>query len=99
VTFCRSGGLLAGNELETTVSTTDLDEQARTTLEGHLEQADVEQLAVRSPILGRGADMYQYDLTIERGARRVHLVVSQTAIPEKLRPLVRWLEQRAAERR
>lgn len=98
MTFCRSGGLLPSDELETTVSSGHLDEQSRALLEEHLELAEIEQLAAHSPLRGPGADMYQYDLTVERGGRRHHLVVSQTALPDNLRPLVRWLEERTEQR-
>lgn len=95
----RSGGLFAGDELAISVAAADLDDQSRATLERYLDQASVEELAKRSPIVGPGADMYQYDLTVERGGRCSHIVVSQTAVPNDLQPLVEWLETRAdAER-
>jgi hypothetical protein len=94
----RSGGMLPTDELEATVSAADLDAQARTVLEELLQRAQIERLAARSPILGRGADMYQYDLTVERGAERHHIMVAETAIPDDLRPLVRWLEKHGGRR-
>jgi hypothetical protein len=93
----RTGGLFAGGELSTSVSSVDLDDESREALEHHIERADFEQLAQRSPITGPGADMYQYEVTVERGGRRSSVVVSQTAVPDSLRPLVEWLEQRAID--
>ncbi|EQD86081.1 hypothetical protein A8924_5396 [Saccharopolyspora erythraea NRRL 2338] len=93
----RTGGLFAGAELTTSVRSADLDDESREALERHIEQAGFEQLAQRSPITGPGADMYQYEVTLERGGRRSSVVVSQTAVPDSLRPLVEWLEQRAID--
>ncbi|GAA2786689.1 hypothetical protein GCM10010470_21270 [Saccharopolyspora taberi] len=89
--------MFAGGELATSVRAADLDDESRGVLERHLEQAGVERLAERSPITGPGADMFQYEVTVERGGTRSSVVVSQTALPEELRPLVEWLEQRAID--
>ncbi len=99
VSLHRSGGLFAGDELAISVVAAELDDQSRETLERHLEQVDVEEFAKRSPIVGPGADMYQYDLIVERGGKCSHIVVSQTAVPNDLQPLVEWLETRAAAER
>ncbi|MGH3924753.1 MAG: protealysin inhibitor emfourin [Pseudonocardiaceae bacterium] len=96
VSFRRTGGLFAGNVLATSVSVDDLDDAQREALQRHLEQADLEALAERSPITGAGADTYQYDIAVDDGARRSKVVVAQTAVPDQLRPLIEWLEQRAS---
>jgi hypothetical protein len=99
VSFRRTGGLFAGNVLVASVSVDDLDDAQREVLQSHLEQADLAALAERSPITGPGADIYQYDIAVDDGARRSQVVVAQTAVPEHLRPLLEWLEQRASRRR
>lgn len=99
VSFQRSGGLFAGDVLETSVLLDQLDEQSREALEEILERADVAGLARRSPITGQGADIYQYEVIVERSGRRFDVVVSQTAVPEHLWPLIEWLEERALDER
>jgi hypothetical protein len=94
VSLSRSGGLLPTGDLAITVSTSDAAELA-----GYVDRAGVEQLAARSPLRSRGADMYTYELVVQRGEERYQIEVDG-ALPEEMRPLVRWLEQRAtAERR
>lgn len=39
-------------------------------------------------------DRFHYRLTVEDGGRRREIRLSEEALPERLRPLVRWLEQR-----
>ncbi len=96
VSFRRTGGLFAGGVLNVSVSADDLDAPAREALQRCLEQADLEVLAEHSPITGPGADIYQYDIVLEHGGRRAQVVVAQTAVPDNLRPLIEWLEQRAS---
>jgi hypothetical protein len=96
VSLSRSGGLLPTGNLEITASTAAPDGAQ---LAEYVEQAGVEQLAARSPMRSRGADMYAYELVVQRGGERYQIEVDG-ALPEEMRPLVRWLEQRAtAERR
>ena len=99
VTFRRTGGLFAGNVLATSVSMDELDDEQQQTLHRYLEQANLAALAERSPITGRGADTYQYTVTVDDGARRSEVTVTQTAVPDNLRPLIEWLEQRATRSR
>jgi emfourin len=95
LSFRRTGGLFAGNELTTSLSQEELPDE----LQKLVGEADLPSLAKRSPIQGSGADTYQYELVVEgeHGPRQV--VVDQTAIPDELRPLIKWLEQRAEEER
>jgi hypothetical protein len=46
----------------------------------------------RLPATG-GADLMRYELTIERGGRRWHGVVSDPHVPAELRPLLQFLSQ------
>jgi hypothetical protein len=99
LSFRRTGGLFAGNELSISLSPEELpDEQARE-LEKLMGQADLSSLAERSPLRGSGADTYQYELVLEDANGPRQLVVDQTAIPDELRPLIKWLEERAVEER
>lgn len=98
VSLVRSGGLLGTDELQTAVMAGKLDPDERILLENLVKQARVGELAGRSPIVGSGADVYQYELTVERGEHRDHIVISQTSVPSNLRPLLQWLERRARDR-
>jgi Emfourin len=53
-----------------------------------VRSADVPSLAAASPLRGRGADRFQYDLTIEAPDGRHELAMSEDAIPAELRPLI-----------
>jgi hypothetical protein len=99
VSFRRTGGLFAGNVLVASVAVDDLDDAQGETLRRYLDQADLETLAERSPITGPGADTYQYTITVDDGAKRSDVTVTQTAVPDTLRPLIEWLEQRATRAR
>jgi hypothetical protein len=50
--------------------------------------ADVPALAEASPMRGKGADRFQYDLTIEGPEGRHELAMSEDRIPDELRPLI-----------
>lgn len=106
--FTRSGGIVAGNTLQTEVDlgaavggraaeAAEVAEVAE--LAELLDQVDLADLAERSPLRGPGADTYQYELTVEQGDRREHVTVDDTEVPAELRPVIRRLEARAVEER
>ena len=45
-------------------------------------------LAAASPMRGKGADRFQYELTIEDEAGLRELTISEDRVPEELRPLL-----------
>jgi hypothetical protein len=45
-------------------------------------------LAAASPMRGKGADRFSYELTIEDEAGRRHVAVSEDRVPEELQPLL-----------
>jgi hypothetical protein len=53
----------------------------------------VPKLAAASPMRGKGADRYQYELTIEDDEGRRHVAVSEDRVPEELRPLLDRLQR------
>jgi hypothetical protein len=99
LSFRRTGGLFAGNVLATSVAPEELDDEPARELEQLLGQTDVASLAEQSPMRGRGADTYQYELVVEEDDEPRQVIVDQTAIPEELRPLIDWLERRAEDER
>jgi hypothetical protein len=44
-------------------------------------------------------DRFQYTLTLEEKGRRNMVAVSEEALPEKLKPLVNWLMEKARQTR
>jgi hypothetical protein len=95
----RSGGLFAGNALETAVAEQDLSPDEQQELHQALEGLDLANLAARSPLGGPGADAYQYELTVESGEESQRLIVSGREPPDELRPLISMLERRAERKR
>jgi hypothetical protein len=99
VTLRRTGGLFAGNVLQTTVAEEELSAPHAAELAALLAPVDVASLAARSPIAGTGADRYQYDLAVEQGGETRRIIAPDGAVPEQLAPLVDWLERRATAER
>jgi hypothetical protein len=95
----RTGGLIAGNELETSISPDQLDRDDASLLAEVSEKVDLADLAARSPIRGPGADMYQYELTLEGPGDRHQVIVQGGEIPPQLRALIEMLEARAEAER
>jgi len=53
-----------------------------------VERADLPKLLADSPIRGKGADRFQYQLAIEDQSGRRELTVSEDRMPDELRALV-----------
>ena len=99
VTLRRTGGLFAGNVLQTTVAEDELPAAQAAELAALLGPVDLGALAARSPIAGTGADRYQYDIAVEQGGETRRIVAPDSAVPAQLAPLVDWLERRATQER
>jgi hypothetical protein len=57
-------------------------------IEALVEKADLPALLAESPVRGKGADRFQYDLVIEDESGRRELTVSEDKMPDELRSLV-----------
>lgn len=99
IRFRRTGGLFAGDRLETSVDFAELTQEEAADLEHALAEVNLDALARGSPLRGPGADLYQYDLTVQRGGETREVTVSETAVPDELRPLIDRLTRRAADER
>lgn len=99
IEFRRSGGLFAGNQLETVLELGELPPGERRELSEALARLDLDALARRSPLRGKGADAYQYDVTVDDGRTRRTVTATATAVPPELRQLVELLERRALDQR
>ncbi len=52
-----------------------------------------EKIISRSP----QPDRFQYELRLEESGRQYKVIVSEEAMPEKLKPLVNWLMEKARQ--
>ncbi|MEJ7657020.1 MAG: protealysin inhibitor emfourin [Thermoleophilaceae bacterium] len=95
ISFRRSGGILPGQVLETSLEEAELGAAETVRLRELVDDSDLPTLAARSPITGRGADVYQYELAVEGHGQQHRVVVAGSAVPAELRPLIQMLELRA----
>ncbi len=99
VDLVRSGGF-ANVRLRRSLDTDDLSPQDAQELEELVARVDLDDLERRSPIRGRGADRFQYDLTVMAGERERRISVGEGALPPELRALIdRVLEHEPGGRR
>jgi hypothetical protein len=85
----RSGGFI-GRTVHVTVDSATLPPADAAQLLRLVSAIDLDRPAPRR-IETRGADLMHYDLTIERGARTWHGMVSDPNIPAELSPLLQFL--------
>jgi hypothetical protein len=91
----RSGGF-GGMTLETSVNSRDLPPEEARGVEQLLERGEAALHDDQPP--ARGADRFQYDLTMSRGDEKVELSFSDGAIPPDLESLVGRLVRLARRR-
>jgi hypothetical protein len=97
VELIRSGGL-AGLRHATAVDSEKLPEEEARQLRALVDRADVEGLAQRSPLRGRGADRFQYDVVVSDGGDRYEVTASEDGATAELRALIDWVLRRARGR-
>ena len=97
VELTRSGGVAALQQT-IAVDTEELPQKEARHLETLVEQADIETLAQRSPLRGRGADRFQYDIVVSDGGARHEVTASEDVASSEMRALVDWLMKHAAGR-
>jgi hypothetical protein len=99
ISLRRSGGILPGRVLESSVREEELEPEEAERVRTLLDAADVPALAARSPVTGPGADMYQYELEVERDDSKHCVRIAGSAVPDRLKPVVELLERRARSAR
>ncbi len=98
VIFERTGGL-AGITISATVDSADLSESQASELRKLIDQADFFNLpAVIAPSKPH-PDRFEYNVTVQDDGRSHTIRVSEEAIPENLRPLIKWLSQASRQGR
>jgi hypothetical protein len=60
-------------------------------------RADLPALAAASPMPGKGADRFQYELTVEDAGGRHELAMGEDSVPDELRPLIDRLNRRDSD--
>jgi hypothetical protein len=86
---------MAGLELKASVDTERLSPDEAGRLRELVERVDLEGLSRRSPLRGKGADRFQYDLRLSDDAGTREVTASEDAAPPELRELIAWVLGRA----
>jgi len=60
-------------------------------------RADLPALAAASRMPGKGADRFQYELTVEDAGGRHELAMGEDSVPDELRPLIDRLNRRDSD--
>jgi Emfourin len=90
----RSGGF-AGITMKTAVDEKDLAPEEAQKLHEMVEETDFINLPGKIISPSPQPDRFQYELSLEKSGRQYTVTVSEEAMPEKLRPLVKWLIEKA----
>ncbi len=88
--FERTGGF-AGMRTSITLDTGSVSLEEARKLQEMVEAAGFFDLPPEFPVPKRGADYFQYKLTVESEGRKHTVEVSEPAIPAALRPLLQSL--------
>ena len=97
ISFERTGGF-AGITKNTTVDTDTLLPNEANTLPRLVEAADLFRLPEQITSPNPQSDRFQYKLTVEDNGKQHTVTVSESALPETLRPLIEWLQNIAQKR-
>ncbi len=94
----RSGGF-ANLRVPAHLDTSELPPEEAQEIEALVAAIDLGSLAERSPLRGRGADRFQYDLTVTRDQEEHRVTASESEVSPELRALIdRVLTQGTASR-
>jgi hypothetical protein len=94
VELVRSGGF-AGLTVHASVDAAALPAEEANDLTAMVDRLDLADLTERAGRPVRGADRYQYDLTIRRGRSRQHVSLPEEVVPADLKPLLTLLLRHA----
>jgi hypothetical protein len=90
----RSGGF-AGITMKTAVDEKDLAPEEAQKLHELVEETDFFNLPGKIISRSPQPDRFQYELRLEENGQKHKVTVSEEAMPEKLKPLVNWLMEKA----
>lgn len=92
----RSGGF-AGITVRTTLDEKDLSPDEAQKLRRLVEQADFLSLPKKITPRSSRPDRFQYELNLEESGQKHTVTMSEEAMPENLKPLVKWLMEKALQ--
>ena len=95
VRFLRTGGLAAAMHREYTADSATMSPEDAKELCRLVEASDFFQLPATGPRPLGMRDTFQYKVTIEEEDREHTVEMDQSAVPERARDLLEWLEKRA----
>jgi len=90
IQFERRGGF-AGIRKDTKLDTDSIPSNVAEELLELIEKADFFNLPEKFPAPKKGADYFQYRLTVEKEGKKHTVEVSDPAVPATLRPLLQFL--------
>jgi len=96
ISMVRSGGF-AGITMRGTVDEKDLSRDEAQKLRQLVEGSDFFNLPRKIVSRVPQPDRFQYELRLEEKDQKHTVAVSEEAMPEKLRPLIKWLMEKARE--
>lgn len=97
IEFERSGGF-GGVTLSRSIDSSELDAEEAAELERLLDSVDLEAAASAPAPRGGGADRFQYDVEVDRGAGRHRLRVGEGQLTPELKALMDKLAEMARRR-
>jgi hypothetical protein len=98
ISFERSGGV-AGITMKTAVDEKDLAPDEAQKLRQLVEGANFFNLSKKIMPRSPRPDRFQYELSLEESGRQHTVTMSEETLPEKLKPLVKWLMEKARQTR
>ena len=96
ISFERSGGF-AGIIMKTAVDEKDLAPDEAQKLRQLVEETDFFNLPGKVMSRSPQPDRFQYELRLEEKSRQYTVTVSEEVLPEKLKPLIQWLMEKARQ--
>jgi hypothetical protein len=96
IELTRSGGYAGLTSKLGELDTAELPEEDAREVERLVQQADVPSLLADAPGPGKGADRFQYHLTIEDDSGRHELTLSEDQLPDELRKVVERVQSYGA---
>jgi hypothetical protein len=98
ISIVRSGGF-AGITMRATVDEKDLAPDEALKLRQLVKEADFLHLPGKIVSRSPQPDRFQYELRLEEGGPQYAVRVSEEVMPEKLKPLINWLMEKAHQTR
>ena len=92
----RSGGF-AGMTMRTAIDEKDLEPDEAQKLRRLVEKANFFNLSKKIMARSPRPDRFQYELSLKESGRQHTVTMSEEAMPENLKPLVKWLMGKALQ--